>query len=53
MMHFLPKDKYPVNRLPIDLYIANRIAYQRKMEREGKPLVEETADKKGKGLTYA
>ena len=27
MLHLLPREKFPVNRLPLDLYIANRMAY--------------------------
>ena len=44
MMHFLPKSKFPVHRLPLDLYISNRIAYTRKLEREGKQSYEASKD---------
>ena len=51
MLHILPKEKMPVSRLPLDLHVANRIAYQRKLEREGRSLVDRKAQQEGKVLT--
>lgn len=54
MIHVLPKEKMPVTRLPLDLLIANRVAYARKAEREGKGLLEQSQNEKsqGKKLSY-
>ena len=32
VIHVVPKEKMPVVRLPLDLLIANKIAYTRKLE---------------------
>lgn len=34
----LPQYKYPVAKLPIDVFIANRLAWKKKMEKAGKEI---------------
>ena len=35
MLHVIPESKIPVEKLPLDVFITNRLGYQRKREREG------------------
>ena len=36
MIHILPEFKYPVEKLPIQVFIENKLAWKKKMEKQGK-----------------
>ena len=36
MIHVLPGYKYPVEKLPIETFIASKLAWRKKMEKQGK-----------------
>ena len=46
IIHILPEFKYPVEKLPIQAFIDNKLAWKKKMEKAGKDVTSIQFDEK-------